>query len=74
MIIILKPGATKKGAQAILRQITAAAACGADGLLIEVHSNPTAALSDGQQSLMPEQFGRLMRDLKPFIRADGRER
>ena len=34
----------------------AAAACGADGLLIEVHNNPAAALCDGAQSLTPEEF------------------
>jgi 3-deoxy-7-phosphoheptulonate synthase len=34
----------------------AAAACGADGLMIEVHNNPQKALCDGAQSLTPEQF------------------
>ena len=34
----------------------AAAACGADGLMIEVHNNPKCALCDGAQSLTPEQF------------------
>lgn len=34
----------------------AAAACGADGLIIEVHNNPAKALCDGPQSLLPEQF------------------
>ena len=38
----------------------AAIAAGADGLMIEVHSNPKAALCDGAQSLDPEEFGRLM--------------
>jgi 3-deoxy-7-phosphoheptulonate synthase len=51
----------------------AAAACGADGLLIEVHCNPKEALSDGQQSLYPEQFARLMKELRPFVKAAGRE-
>ena len=41
----------------------AAIAAGADGLLIEVHHDPTNALSDGPQSLYPEQFEQLMRDL-----------
>lgn len=41
----------------------AAIAAGADGLLIEVHHEPDQALSDGPQSLLPEQFGQLMRDL-----------
>ena len=34
----------------------AAAACGADGLMIEVHNDPKHALCDGPQSLTPEQF------------------
>jgi 3-deoxy-7-phosphoheptulonate synthase len=41
----------------------AAIAAGADGLLIEVHHDPPNALSDGPQSLYPEQFEQLMRDL-----------
>ena len=41
----------------------AAIAAGADGLMIEVHHDPSKALSDGPQSLYPEQFGQLMRDL-----------
>ncbi len=38
----------------------AATACGADGLEIEVHDNPSCAWSDGQQALLPEQFAELM--------------
>jgi 3-deoxy-7-phosphoheptulonate synthase len=51
----------------------AAAACGADGLLVEVHENPAAALSDGAQSLYPDQFQSLMTSLAPVVRAVGRE-
>lgn len=50
----------------------AAAACGADGILVEVHTNPADALSDGAQSLYPEQFSVLMRELKAFVEAAGR--
>lgn len=42
----------------------AAVAAGADGLVVEVHPNPDEALSDGPQSLYPEQFERLMRDIQ----------
>ncbi len=42
----------------------AALAAGADGLMIEVHPNPQEALSDGPQSLTPEQFQELTKDLK----------
>jgi 3-deoxy-7-phosphoheptulonate synthase len=41
----------------------AAIAAGADGLTVEVHTEPDKALSDGPQSLYPDQFKRLMRDL-----------
>jgi 3-deoxy-7-phosphoheptulonate synthase len=41
-----------------------AVAVGADGLMIEVHHDPAHALSDGPQSLFPDQFGALMRDLQ----------
>lgn len=50
----------------------AAVACGADGVIIEVHCNPTKALSDGQQSLYPNQFAELMEQLKPYIAAAGK--
>ena len=42
----------------------AAMACGADGLMIEVHYKPEVALSDGHQSLYPNQFKELMNELK----------
>ncbi len=42
----------------------AAVAAGADGLLIEVHPNPDKAISDGAQSLFPEQFEKLMEELR----------
>lgn len=44
----------------------AAVACGADGLMIEVHNDPAHALSDGPQSLTCEKFDTLMEELKPF--------
>lgn len=50
----------------------AAIACGADGLLIEVHYNPEEALSDGAQSLYPEQFIKLMEELGSVAKAIGR--
>ncbi len=45
---------------------------GADGLIIEVHPNPEKALKDGAQSLLPEAFDVLMRDIKPIADAVGR--
>jgi 3-deoxy-7-phosphoheptulonate synthase len=49
-----------------------AVACGADGLIIEVHPRPEEALSDGPQSLKPSKFAQLMRELKPVAEAVGR--
>jgi len=51
----------------------AAIAAGADGLMIEVHPNPNHALSDGAQSLYPEQFGELMDQIRVIARAIDRE-
>ena len=50
----------------------AAVAAGADGLLVEVHPNPDRALSDGAQSLYPEQFQRLMQETRLIAQAIGR--
>ena len=50
----------------------AAVAAGADGLLIEVHPDPDRALSDGAQSLRPEQFEELMQQLRLIASAVGR--
>ena len=51
----------------------AAVAAGADGLMIEVHPDPERALSDGAQSLFPEQFGGLMEQIRVIAQALGRE-
>jgi 3-deoxy-7-phosphoheptulonate synthase len=51
----------------------AAVASGADGLIIEVHSHPEDAMSDGAQSLLPENFSLLMKELKALSGAIGRE-
>jgi 3-deoxy-7-phosphoheptulonate synthase len=50
----------------------ASVAAGADALLIEVHCNPDKALSDGAQSLYPEQFAKLMDELRMIAPAVGR--
>ncbi len=51
----------------------AAAAAGADGVIIEVHRAPEEAWSDGQQSLYPKQFAELMSSLRAVVEAVGRE-
>ncbi len=51
----------------------AAIAAGADGLMIEVHNNPLDALSDGKQSLYPEDFVQLVKDIEKVAQAIGRK-
>jgi 3-deoxy-7-phosphoheptulonate synthase len=48
----------------VLPMSRAAVACGADGLLIEVHHDPDRALSDGMQSIVPDQFDELMSEIR----------
>ena len=50
----------------------AAIAAGADGLIVEVHPNPDRAVSDGGQSLFPEQFAELVTELRAIANAIGR--
>lgn len=50
----------------------AAIAVGADGLMIEVHNNPQCALSDGQQSLKPELFDKVMKKVKALAEIEGK--
>lgn len=50
----------------------AAVACGADGLLIEVHQDPENAFSDGAQSLLPSRFERMFSALELVAKAIGR--
>ena len=51
----------------------AAVAAGADGILIEVHSNPECALCDGEESIKPSKFKELMHDMRKIAVAVGRE-
>ncbi len=50
----------------------AAVAAGADGLLVEVHPDPDRAASDGAQTLRPDQFAEMMRDVRAVAQAVGR--
>ena len=54
--IIVDPSHATGIARMVKPMAMAAAACGADGIMIEVHNNPSKALCDGAQSLTPEQF------------------
>ena len=57
----------------VIPMARAAVAAGADGLMIEVHQDPPSALSDGAQSLYPEQFGELMDQIRVIAGAIGRD-
>lgn len=48
-------------------------AAGADGLIVEVHPNPEEAMSDGEQSLLPENFAKMMSEVGRVAEAVGRE-
>jgi 3-deoxy-7-phosphoheptulonate synthase len=48
-------------------------AVGADGLIVEVHTSPEDAASDGVQSLIPDNFNSLMHELRPLAKAVGRD-
>ena len=56
----------------VIPMARAAVAAGADGLMVEVHPNPPQALSDGAQSLYPNQFGELMDQIRVIAKAIGR--
>jgi 3-deoxy-7-phosphoheptulonate synthase len=56
----------------VIPMARAAVAAGADGLLVEVHPTPDTALSDGAQSLYPEQFERMMRETRLIAEVTGR--
>jgi 3-deoxy-7-phosphoheptulonate synthase len=56
----------------VIPMARAAVAAGADGIMVEVHPNPEEALSDGAQTLYPEQFTQLMREVRIIAEAIGR--
>lgn len=51
----------------------AAAAVGADGIMIEVHPSPDKALCDGQESLTPDEFDKLMKGIRPLVKIVGKK-
>jgi 3-deoxy-7-phosphoheptulonate synthase len=56
----------------VLPMARAAVACGADGIMVEVHNHPESALSDGPQSIYPEQFASMMDELGQLAPIVGR--
>ncbi len=71
--VIVDPSHATGNWKLVAPMAKAAIAAGADGLLIEVHSNPECALCDGEESLKPSRFQMLMDDLKKVAHAVGRE-
>ena len=70
--VIVDPSHAGGRAALVLPLALAAVAAGADGLIVEVHPNPPAALSDGEQSLTPESFALLMERVEAVAAAVGR--
>jgi 3-deoxy-7-phosphoheptulonate synthase len=71
--IVVDPSQGAGRADLIAAMCKGAVAMGADALLVEVHPNPAEAWSDGAQQLSIDKFKQLMRELKPFTAAAGRE-
>jgi len=71
--VIVDPSHATGNWKLVAPMAKAAIAAGADGLLIEVHSNPECALCDGEESLKPGRFQALMHDLKKVAQAVGRD-
>ncbi len=70
--ILVDPSHGTGKRQKVLPLSRAAVAVGADGLLIEVHAHPEAALSDGPQALLPDMFAELMREIRLLAPVVGR--
>ena len=66
--VIVDPSHATGVARYVKPMAFAAAACGAAGLMIEVHNDPMHALCDGPQSLTPEQFGEVAEDVKRILK------
>lgn len=70
--VIVDPSHSTGAYKYVSPMAKAGVACGADGLMIEVHNDPAHALSDGPQSLTFEKFDILTKELKPFCDVVGR--
>ncbi len=71
--VMIDPSHATGHASLVAPMCYAAAAAGADGLLVEVHPCPEEAASDGPQSLRPSEFQELMTKLSGFVNVAGRE-
>lgn len=71
--IFVDPSHAAGRSDMVLPLAKASIAAGADGLLIEVHPNPSEAWSDDAQQLSFDQFANFMQEIKPFLKAAGRQ-
>lgn len=71
--VMIDPSHATGHSQLVPSMCYAAAAAGADGLLVEVHPCPEQASSDGPQSLRPADFAAMMTKLRAFAEVAGRE-
>jgi len=71
--IIIDPSHATGMRDKVIPLARAAIACGADGIMVEVHPKPETALSDGPQSLYPDQFEKLMREIQAICPIVGRQ-
>ena len=62
--VIVDPSHATGRPELILPMALAAAAAGADGIIVEVHNNPAEALCDGKQALTPQQFSKIAKDVR----------
>ena len=67
--VVVDPSHATGKARLVAPMAAAAVACGADGLMIEVHNNPACALCDGAQSLTPDQFDQVSRNVRSIREA-----
>ena len=71
--VIVDPSHGTGASRKVAPMARAAVAAGADGVMVEVHPEPERALSDGAQSLRPQQFEELVRELRIIARTIGRD-
>ncbi len=71
--VIVDPSHATGIARLVKPMAMAAAAAGADGLMIEVHNNPAKALCDGPQSLTPEAFADVVKAVNAILPAIGKK-
>ena len=70
--VVVDPSHATGAARYVQPMALAAAACGADGIMIEVHNDPMSALCDGAQSLTPQQFDEVAKKVKRVLEVTGK--